>query len=195
MILSATYTISDCIDVISGATDQSSKFGSNVSLRNSGTGSITYDSTNQRYSINITREGESYIPITSCNGLDDFVIEFDGYFDYLFYLGLTIYSDGNNWARFGIKTDWAEYGIKSNGSYSEANITNVTTTTGTWTHHKYTITNNTIRLEVYNGSTLLYDSTRTYDSSWFTSNTKYGFVQLWATSWHQYFKNLQIKPL
>ena len=54
MFLTKTYSIQDCVDVITADTDQTSKFGSSIGLRNSGTSSISYDSTNKYYSVNIT---------------------------------------------------------------------------------------------------------------------------------------------
>ena len=186
--------------MITGETDQSSKFGSSIGLRNSGTSSISYDSTNKYYSVNITKtDSESFVPINSATGLDDVIIEFDGYLPSSpSLLGLCFYKENSNWGRLGTKWDGTgskfEYGGNTNGSYAESNISGYTPPTTTWLHHKFTITNDTIHRQVYNGSTLIYEDTRTY-TGFFTSTTKYGFTALWSTVWKQYFKNIKIKPL
>lgn len=183
--------------MISGASDQTSKFGSSIGLRNSGTSNISYDSTNKYYNVNITKaSSESFIPINNATGLDDVVIEFDGYLtsnDYSF-VGLCFYKENNNWGRLGTKVSSMEYGGNTNGSYSESNIGGTSAPINTWLHYKFTITNDTVHRQVYNGSTLIYEDTRTY-TGFFTSNTKYGLTALWNTSWHQYFKNIKIKQL
>lgn len=95
----------------------------------------------------------------------------------------------------GAKTGAIEYGNTVNGTYSESDITGTSAPNQTWLHFKFEITNNSIHRQIYNGTTLVYEDTRTYDSSWFNTNTKYGFPALWGTGWTQYFKNLKIKPL
>lgn len=199
VFVSKTYEISDCIDTILGDTDQSSKFGSSISLRNNGTSSISYDSTNKYYNINITKaNSESFIPINSADGLDNVVIEFDGYLPINnSFLGLCFYKDNSNWGRLGTRYTGSsayEYGGNTNGAYAEADITGSTPPVNTWLHHKFIITNDTVHRQVYNGETLIYEDTRTY-TGFFTSNTKYGFTALWSTSWKGYYKNIKIKPL
>ena len=195
-LLIQTYEVQDCIDTILGESDQTSKFGSSIGLRNSGTSNISYDSTNKYYNVNITKHGsESFIPVNSADGLDDVIIEFDGYLtgsDSL--IGLCFYKEGSNWCRLGTKTSAMEYGENINGTYAENNITGTSAPANTWLHYKFTITNGTIHRQVYNGETLIYEETRTY-AGFFTSNTKYGFTALWGTNWHQYIKNIKIKPL
>lgn len=202
IIVSKTYTIEDCIDTILGESDQTSKFGSSISLRNNGVGNINYDSTNQYYILNITTNGEAFAPINSANGLNDFIIEFDGNLPLNVasgqggLIGLTIYSDTNNWGRLGAKVPAIEYGSKVNGSYSETDISSTSTPPkSTWIDYKFTITNSTVKRQMYNGNTLIYEDTKSYSSSWFTSSTKYGIPILWGTQWTAYFKNLKIKPL
>ena len=201
-----TFTVEDCVDTILGGTDQSSKFGSSIGLRNSGTGNITYDSTNQYYVTNLTKKGsEAFVPINSANGLDDVLIEFDGFLptpssSLTSFLALGVYHDSNNWARLGEKATLSsgspfEYGINNNGSYSESDISGATTQSGVWLHLKFKITNNTIQRQAYNGTTLVFEETRTYSSSWFDNTTKYGFNLLWTTAWKSYIKNIKIKPL
>jgi len=200
-LVSKTYDVEDCIDTILGESDQTSKFGSSISLRNNGVGNVNYDSTNQYYILNITTNGELFAPINSANGLNDFIIEFDGYLPFNVadsrggLLGLTVYSDTNNWGRLGAKVPAIEYGSKVNGSYSETDISSTSTPQSTWIHYKFTITNNTVKRQMYNSNTLIYEDTKSYSSSWFTSSTKYGIPILWGTQWTAYFKNLKIKPL
>ena len=200
-LVSKTFVVQDCIDTIPGDTDQSSKFGSSIGLRNSGTSNISYDSTNKYYSVNITKtDSESFIPLNSATGLDNIVIEFDGYLisSNYSYLGLCFYKENSNWGRLGTKKNYAgsmfEYGDNTNGSYAESDISGYTPPTTTWLHHKFTITNDTIHRQVYNGETLIYEDTRTY-TGFFTSNTKYGFTALWSMHWKGYYKNIKIKPL
>lgn len=143
---------------------------------------------------------ESFIPINSATGLDDIIIEYDGYLDnestsinYSF-IGLTTYLNDSNWQRLGTKVTAIEYGGNTNGSYSETEISGTSAPKQTWLHFKFTITNNTIHREIYNGSTLLYEDTRTY-TGLFTSSTKYGFPVLWNSTWKARFKNLIVKAL
>ena len=205
-LVTENLTIEDCVDVITGETDQSSKFGSSIGLRNSGTGNITYDSTNQYYVTNLTKNGsEAFVPINSANGLDDVLIEFDGFLptpssSLTSFLALGVYHDSNNWARLGEKATLNngspfEYGINNNGTYTESDISGATTQSNVWLHLKFKITNNSIQRQAYNGTTLVFEEIRTYSSSWFDNTTKYGFNLLWGTAWKGYFKNLKIKPL
>lgn len=144
---------------------------------------------------------EAVIPINSCTGRDDFIIEFDGYLNNTYasannsFLGLTTYLDNNNWQRLGSKMSAMEYGGTTSGTYSENDVTGTSTPRFTWLHFKFTITNDSIHREVYNGLTLLYEDTRSYSSSLFTSTTKYGFSVLWNTDWSMWYKNLKVKPL
>lgn len=199
-VVSESFVVQDCIDTILGDTDQSSKFGSSISLRNNGTSTISYDSTNKYYILNITKaNSESFIPIGSITGLDNIIIEFDGYLPiHGSFLGLCFYKENSNWGRLGTKyaNDKLayEYGGNTNGTYAEADISGSQPLFKTWLHHKFTITNDTIHRQVYNDETLIYEDTRTY-TGFFTSTIKYGFTALWSTNWEQYFKNITIKPL
>ena len=88
-----------------------------------------------------------------------------------------------------------EYGGTISGTYSENDITGTSTPKQIWLHFKFTITNDSIHREVYNGSTLLYKDTRSYSSSLFTSTTKYGFPVLWNSDLSMWYKNLKVKLL
>lgn len=200
IFVSETCSLEDCVDVITGATDQSNKFGSSISLRNAGTSSISYDSTNKQYIVNVTKaNSESFIPINSANGLDDVVIEFDGMVvsSSNSFVALCFYKENSNWGRLGTRQAGStayEYAGNTNGTYAEADITGSNPPSNTWLHHKFTITNDTVHRQVYNGETLIYEDTRTY-TGFFTSNTKYGFTALWTTNWKGYYKNIKIKAL
>lgn len=200
IFLQETFVVVDAIEHISGSIDESNKFDNYISLRNNGTSTISYDSTNKYYILNITKtDSESFIPIGSITGLDNIIIEFDGYLTgTASFIGLTFYKDNSNWGRLGAKSalgrEGYEFGTSINGSYSESDITGYAPPKNTWLHYKFTITNNTIHRQVYNEDTLIYEDTRTY-TGFFTSTTKYGFTGLWDYHWIQYFKNITIKAL
>lgn len=196
-LVSKTYSIEDCVDVITGETDQTSKFGSSISLRNSGTASLDYQSSGKYYKNTCTKSSsESFLPITSATGLDDFIIEYDGYFasSKLGILGVTVYSDSNNWARSSnTKSTYTESSM-TNGTFAE-NEPSLNFPVETWHHYKIIITNDSIRRIVTNGGTTVQDTTFNVNSGLFSNNTKYGFPVLWGTDWIMYWKNLKIKPL
>ena len=199
-LLQETYELQDCYLYDDATSDKSSNnYGTAIGLRNSGTASLTYSSDGY-YGISPSKaNSESFIPINSATGLDDFIIEYDGYLDNATasteysLIGLTTYLNNNNWLRLGTKVTAMEYGGNTDGSYFESNISGTSAPRYVWLHFKFTITNNTIHREVYNGSTLLYEDTKTTDL--FTSTTQYGFPVLWNTSWKARFKNLIVKAL
>ena len=200
-LVSEIYEIQDCVELITGATDQTSKFGSSIALRNNGAGTISYDSTNKYYKwINTVNSSESFIPLNNLTGLNDFTIEFDAYIDYSSNTtgigGLTVYKDNDNWLRITNIHAKKSYYLKISGSSSEEEI-NATDISNKWVHFKLTVTNNTVTKEVYDGDTLVDSASQSLNSSFFTSTTKYGLPVLWQPLWsnHTFLKNFKIKPL
>lgn len=194
------FVVEDCYDNITGQTNELSKFGSSISLRNGGGATLSYDSTNKYYKWSLnTNASESFIPINNATGLNDFTIEFDAYLqvnsDHSL-AGLTIYKDSSNWLRLSNIENKKSYYLMSNGSGSE-NEVNATDIRHQWVHFKFTITDDTVSKEVYSNDVLVDSASQQLSSSVFTSTTKYGIPTLWGTSWNNstYLKNFKIKAL
>ena len=198
IFVSETYAIEDCFDTILGTSEQLSKFSSSIGLRNNGSGTISYDSTNHYYKWQITtNNSESMIPINNATGHDDFIIEFDGYQNApQSACGITLYKDTNNWDRLSISNATSTIAKKVNGTFTETE-SSITSVTSKWLHYKYIISNNTFTKQVYDGDTLINTVTETLDSSWFSSTTKYGIPIVWNSVWSNqtFLKNFKIKPL
>lgn len=201
MFLQETYELVDYRVYDDASSNKvSQNYGSNISLRNSGTATLSYDSTNHNYDIVVSTTGESFFPITSATGLTDFTVEFDTFFpsqnsDVL--NGLIVYKDSNNWYRVGYmphSTRRRSIGDMNGGTWNEtsSNVSSFPLTT--WVHYKATISNGTLSVELsYNGTT--YDTYSVSVSGLLTNSTKYGFVSVWASGRHAPFKNLKIKAL
>lgn len=198
-LLQETFVLQDCIDVITGETDQTSKFGSSVGLRNNGTGSLSYDSNNKYYKMVCSRvNSESFIPITLATGHDDFSIEFDAYVtENTAVIGITTYHNSNNWLRLSNLGNKKAYYYMNNGTGLEDEENSSAMGNSRWVHYKYTFTNDTITKQIYYNDTLQETVSQSVDSSWFDSNTEYGIVVLWSTSWSNksYYKNIKVKAL
>ena len=198
--LQETYEIEDCYDSITGQTDELTKFGSSISLRNSGGSTLSYDSTNKYYKWSLTKNNsESFIPINNATGLNDFTIEFDAYLQSgsgLAVAGLTTYKDSNDWLRFTNIYNKKSYYLMSNGSGSEQEV-NARNIQNQWVHFKFTITDNTVSKEIYSNNELVDSASQQLSSSVFISTTKYGIPTLWGTSWNNltYLKNFKVKAL
>ena len=196
MNLQETYSISDLIDYDPTNSDKTNKYGSSIALRNSGTGSITFNS-NEYYILRpTTTNSESFVPVNSITGLDDFIIEFDGMVSQEASLvGFVIYKDSANWIRLGNTPNSNTVAKSVNGSFNEVSDTSKTQPKNVWLHYKFIVTENTFKKQIYNGNTFHYEKTETIDSSWFTNSTKYGFDILWSTNWNSRIKNIKVKPL
>jgi len=194
-LVSGTFVVQDCKDYISGETDQSTKFGSSITLR-TGSSILSYDSTNKHYILTVGTAGESFLPIQSCTGLDDFTLEFDAQVNYnsAYGVGSVIYSASNNWGAIGVHQQSCTYGKTVNGTYTYSSET-VSITGNTWLHFKITVTDDKVKLEILNGTTLISSHTKTYDSSWFNNSTKYGLDHMWSSGRATPFKNIKIKHL
>lgn len=203
-IESNSITIEDCIDYDDTTADKISLKYTITSLRQSGTRTLTYDSTNHVYKITINTSGESTALINSTTGLNNITIEYDarhyttesncvyGGAD-----GLHTYSSSSNWIRVGGTCASQSVGTNNNGSYSETEE-NLNLTNGSWYHHKFTITNNTMKHEIFvSNSSSVWSKTVNVNSSWFTNSTKYGLALLWANTWsnNTWLKNIKVKPL
>ena len=194
-LVSKTYIIEDCIDYDNATSDKSSKYGSNISLRNNGTATLSYDA-NQYYKITISSDGEGFIPINSLTGLDDFVVEFDTQINYNegFGSGFSIYASNSNWASVYQHQESLTHSKQVNGTFTYGSES-VNNPSNTWLHYKITVTNNAVNIKLYNGDTLLKEYSETYSHIAFGNNIKYGFSTVWRRGRICPFKNLKIKPL
>ena len=201
---SNSITIEDCIDYDDTTADKISSKYTITSLRQSGTRTLTYDSTNHVYKITINTSGESTALINSTTGLNNITIEYDarhyttesncvyGGAD-----GLHTYSSSSNWIRVGGTCASQSVGTNNNGSYTETEES-LSLANGSWYHHKFTITNNTMKHEIFDSnSSSVWSKTVNVNSSWFTNSTKYGLALLWANTWsnNAWLKNIKVKPL
>ena len=195
-LLQKTYELSDYYLYDPTTSDHTSNYGSSIALRNNGASSITYNSGGYYIIQPTTTNSESFIPINVLNGLNNFTIEFDGNLPQdASLVGFVIYKENTNWIRLG-NTNASNTVAKSvNGSFNEQSDTSKTQPKNTWLHYKFTVTDNKLHKQIYNGSTLHYERIETIDSGWFTSNTKYGLDALWSTNWNVRVKNITVKAL
>lgn len=197
---SNAISIEDCYDIITGLTDETSKFGSSIALRNNGASTIVYDSTNQWYTwTNTVGSSESMIPLSNAKGLNSIEIIYDAYLTThgSSILGLTTYHNSSNWERLSNLNYNTVVAKNVNGSFSETDAQLGTDIKNLWVHVKFTITNNTITKKITYNDTVIQEATENIDSTWFDSNTEYGLPVVWGTDWsnNSRFKNFKIKAI
>lgn len=191
-----TVTSSSYIVDISGMTDQLSEFGSILNFRSngsSGTGSISYDSTNHYYVLADSSTGqEKFIPITALTGYTSFKMTFEAQVvtTHLCGFGEFVGSTNTNCSVF-IGTDTGHF-KKHQGS-----DTNITTgaSSATWYHFTVTVdsTGYYVTIKDLNDNVKVDNYRCTISNS---STTKYGFVWGWSgTSQRFYLRNIKAEAL
>lgn len=193
---SATGTISitptSYIVDISGMTDQSSEFGTILNFRStgsSGTGSISYDSTNHYYVLADSSIGqEKFIPLNALTGLNNFRLEFEAQVvtTHLCGFGEFVGITNTNCSVF-IGTDTGHF-KKHQGS-----DTNITTGANNSTWYKFSVTVDSsgyyVTITDLNDNVKVNNYRCTISNS---STTKYGFVWGWSgTSQRFYLRNIK----
>ena len=174
--------------------DKSSKYASAISLRNNGNATLSYDSNNY-YKLIVSTAGESFIPINSLTGLNDFVLEFDTQINYndAYGNGIALYDSNSNWASVYQHMTSLTHSKQVNGSFTYGSES-TSVPSNTWVHYKITVTSNSVNLKLYNGETLIKEYSESYSHIAF-NNTKFGFSTLWSNGRTTYIKNIKIKPL
>lgn len=174
--------------------NKSSNFASSISLRNGGSSTLTYDSTNKYYVItNNNGETESFIPIPALAGKTNFIIEWDSYCpNDQASNGFVIYLDGSNW--YKITDDisglyW--YAWCLNGAFTENKVYN-TGSTKKWVHNKVTINGTSFSmLSTDPTGTVLINKSMTMDSKMNSASIKVGLDSEWVSGVKTYYKNIK----
>ena len=195
-LVTETFSIEDIPLYDDASSDKSQHFGQSVILRNSGNIEVNYDNNNHNYILSRTASGDGLLPIPSITGLNDFTMEFDAQVNYGDGLGIgvCVYSSSSNWGAMGTNNRMWTVGTKINGAY-DYTAPSCSLSTNVWYHFKATITNNTLKVEIYDGNTLKCTQTKTYSSSWFGETTQYGFNYMWQSGKPVPIKNIKVKSL
>ena len=171
--------------------NSSTLFGSYISLRNSGTGSVTYTTGSPNYYLiaNTRANAEAFIPYSLLNGLtDSFKITVKSAINSTSYnaclIGLYYYEDDNNWG--GVKGSIHEQWIsdKTNGTFSETQYTtgkSYSTETLT-TELVYNSNDNTLSITSYDSNDALIQSETMNIPITLSSNVKWGTSTTWSSS-------------
>ena len=193
----ATITVqSGYIVDISGMTDQSSEFGSILDFRstgNSGSGSMSYDSTNHYYVLASTGTGqERFIPITALTGLNNFKLTFEAQVvtTHLFGFGEFVGSTNTNCSVY-IGTDDGHF-KKHQGS-----DTNISTGASSGTWYSFTVTVDStgyyVTIKDLNDNVKVDNYRCTISNS---NTTQYGFTWGWqGSSQRFYLRNIKAESL
>lgn len=192
----ATITVQTYIVDISGMTDQSNEFGTILNFRSNGStgsGSMTYDSTNHYYVLASTGTGqERFIPITALNGLNNFKLTFEAQVvtTHLCGFGEFVGSTNTNCSVY-IGTDDGHF-KKHQGS-----DTNISTgaSSGTWYSFTVTVDSNGYYVTIKDlDNNIKVDNYRCTISN--SNTTQYGFTWGWQGSTQRfYLRNIKAEAL
>ena len=188
-----TYILED-----SASTDSLTNYEASQPMRNSGTSTITFDSTNKYYSLNNKKNSSmSFIPIVALNGKEpNFTVEFDSYFTQAssnVSTGFVVWQSASNWSsQYANDMNVYYWGTMLNGTLSRQNLS-YTPPIGAWMHNKYILNNTNFSITLSDDSNnVIFNNVSTLDSSFAnTTNNKYGFPNLWAAVSY-YIKNIKI---
>lgn len=178
--------------------DNTSDYGSSISLRNSGTSTLAYNS-NEYYTITNTKsQAESFIPITELTGLTtDFTLEYDSYVQQVGgSSGLVIYNSATEWIKLTDDSDSSKkywYGY-NDGSFHETAFYGTETSYQKWVHYKYTVQDGIFTMTVtYNDTQIAFYSAPIH----FTigSSTQIGLDSEWQTNTVTRYKNIVVKTI
>ena len=194
----------DCKVYDTVSSDNSSRYSTNIQLRNNSGGTFTYDS-NGYYIGKITSStsGETGFQISPLDGITtDLKIEFDGYMKQVISsysrpstLGIGVYLDSNNF--YMLKGDGSSHcywiGKKVNGSYSENNTSSSIFNENEWIHYECTIQGTTMTMVATNSSNQSVTWSQTIPTR--ATGVKYCFPITWQTNAVWWVKNIKIKAL
>ena len=177
-------------------TDQSNEFGSILNFRSngsSGSGSMSYDSTNHYYVLSNTSTGqERFIPITALTGLNDFKLTFEAQVvtTHLFGFGEFVGSTNTNCSVF-IGTDTNKF-TKHQGSDTQIASG---ATQATWYSFTVTVDSTGYYVTIKDlDDNVKVDNYRCTISN--SNTTQYGFTWGWqGTSQRFYLRNIKAEAL
>ena len=178
--------------------DNTSDYGSSISLRNSGSSTLAYNS-NGYYTITNNGSGkESFIPITDLTGtMGDFTLEYDSYVEQIGgSSGLVVYNSSTSWEKLtddadSVKGAWYGY---NDGSFHETKYTLSDYSYQKWVHYKYTFEDDEFSIKITYNDTVLWSHTETMQTTR-GSSTQYGLDSEWQNNTTTRYKNIIVKTL
>ena len=180
------------------STDNTSDYGSSITLRNSGTSTLAYNN-NGYYTITNTKsQAESFIPITDLTGLtQDFTLEYDSYVEQVGgSSGLVIYNSSTNWIKLTDDADSSKkywYGY-NDGSFHETAFYGTETSYQKWVHYKYTVQDGVFTMKVtYNDNQIAFYVAQIHFAM--DSSTQIGLDCEWQRNTVTRYKNIIVKTL
>lgn len=178
--------------------DNTSDYGSSISLRNSGTSTLAYNNNGYYIITNTKSQAESFIPITDLTGLtQDFTLEYDSYVEQVGgSSGLVIYNSSTNWIKLTDDADSSKkywYGY-NDGSFHETAFYGTETSYQKWVHYKYTVQNGVFTMKVtYNDNQIAFYTAQIHFTM--DSSTKIGLDSEWQVNTVTRYKNIIVKTL
>ena len=178
--------------------DNTSDYGSSISLRNGGSSTLAYNS-NGYYTITNNGSGkESFIPITDLTGTSgDFTLEYDSYVEQVGgSSGLVVYNSSTSWEKLtddadSVKGAWYGY---NDGSFHETKYTLSDYSYQKWVHYKYTFEDDEFSIKITYNDTVLWSHTETMHTTR-GSSTQYGLDSEWQNNTTTRYKNIIVKTL
>ena len=178
--------------------DNTSDYGSSISLRNSGTSTLAYNSDGYYTITNTKNLAESFIPITDLTGLTtNFTLEYDSYVEQVLgSSGLVIYNSSTAWVKLtddasSDKKYWYGY---NDGSFHETAFYGTETSYQKWVHYKYTVQGTTFTMEVtYNDTQIAFYTGQIHFTM--DSSTKIGLDSEWNSDKVTRYKNIIVKTI
>ena len=196
---SCTVTVSSVIYSDDCTTDKSSNYSGGITFRNSSNLiSLSYDSTNQRYTLTENHATAHNLHIIPLDNYVNIKIEYDFQFGNSntgYYYGLIMYKDSNDNITFNLSTNEFFKGQTVNGSYTETKTKSVSSMTGKWLHYEITIQSKVMTVKLYKDDSLYHTETwNISDTIW--DNAHYGFAG-WGKSsgTTAYVKNINVEAL
>ena len=174
--------------------DNTSDYGSSISLRNSGSSTLAYNSNGYYTITNNGSSKESFIPITDLTGTSgDFTLEYDSYVEQVGgSSGLVVYNSSTSWEKLtddGDSTRRTWYGY-NNGTFHEYGYNSSIVTNQKWVHYKYIVQGNEFHIEItYEGNVLwTYAIVMHLERN---ENTRYGLDCEWQSNTKTRYRNLK----
>ena len=183
------------------STDKTTDYGSSITLRESGTSTIAYNSNGYYTITNNVNFAESFIPITPLTGLtDNFILEYDSYVEGNGSnggsSGLVIYNTSTSWAKLtddanNDKRAWYGY---NNGSFHELSFYLSQSSNQKWIHYTYIVKDNSFLIIINDNDTVIgIYSTKIQVTR--NNTTKIGLDSEWFENTVTRYKNIKVKAL
>lgn len=186
-----TVTVSNVIFSDDCTTDKTSTtWGSSISLRNSGTASVTYTTGSPNYYLiaNTRNSSEAFVPYAELEGItDSFKLTIKAKTETTSnpcLTGLYYYIDSNNWG--GVKGMISEQWIssKTNGTFNETQYTTGQSNTTNYYTNEITFNSvaNTLTVNTYDSNDSLIQSKTMNIPITLTSSVKWGTSTTWSNT-------------